>query len=103
MLCSVLEPFIKKQATHFRLPVAVEEQVAVTLWRLATNVYRISNDSIIVWARNFYSMRNSEHMSCNGQKLLSKYVCMPKKDDLRMIVNEFEMRGFPQVHSRGNR
>ena len=97
MLCSVLEPFIKKQTAHFRLPVAVDEQVAVTLWRLATNVeYRtiaslfglgISTVCVIVL--------NTCHVMA---KNLSKFVCMPKEDDLRMIVKEFEVLwGFPQV------
>ena len=38
MMCSELEPYLKKQVTHFCLPVPVDKQVAVTLWRLATNV-----------------------------------------------------------------
>ena len=28
----------KKTATRFRLPIPVDEQLAVTIWRLATNV-----------------------------------------------------------------
>ena len=38
MLCVELRPHINKQATKFHLPVPVDKQVALTVWRLATNV-----------------------------------------------------------------
>ena len=38
LLCCKLCPYLKKEVTFFRQPVAVDEQVAVTLWRLATNI-----------------------------------------------------------------
>ena len=37
-LCSILDPRLRKQATRLRMPVDVDEQVAVTLWRLASNI-----------------------------------------------------------------
>ena len=36
-LCNELRPYITRQ-TVVREPVSVEERVAVTLWRLATNI-----------------------------------------------------------------
>ena len=38
MLCSYLQPHLVKKVTRFRNPVSVEQRVAVTIWRLATNV-----------------------------------------------------------------
>ena len=36
--CDELRPHIERQVTSFREPVSVEARVAVTVWRLATNV-----------------------------------------------------------------
>ena len=38
MLCSYLKPHLVKKVTCFRNPVGVEQCIAVTIWRLATNV-----------------------------------------------------------------
>ena len=38
ILCNELRPYITKAVTCFRLPISVEKRVAVTLWKLATNV-----------------------------------------------------------------
>lgn len=38
VLCRELKPHIKKQTTYMRMPESIEERVAVTLWRLATNI-----------------------------------------------------------------
>ena len=38
VLCDQLRPHIGKAATKYHLPFAVDMQVAVTIWRLATNI-----------------------------------------------------------------
>ena len=38
ILCAELCPYIGRETTCFRQPVGVEQRVAVTLWRLATNI-----------------------------------------------------------------
>ena len=38
VLCSELRPYLIRKRSQFRLPVPVDQQVSVTLWRLATNV-----------------------------------------------------------------
>ena len=88
LLCSLLEPHLKKQVTHFRVPVDVDVQVAVTLWRLATNIeYRtiaqlfglgVSTVCTIV-------LRTCQVMS---EHLLPQNVCMPNEVRLREIVGE---------------
>ena len=38
VLCDNLRPHISKAVTKYHLPVAVDMQVAVTIWRFATNI-----------------------------------------------------------------
>ena len=38
IVCDQLRPHIKRQSTIFRDPVGVEARVAVTIWRLGSNV-----------------------------------------------------------------
>ena len=38
IICNELRPHLQRQETRFRHPVTVEVRVAVTIWRLATNV-----------------------------------------------------------------
>ena len=38
ILCNELCPYIQKELTNMRSPVTVEERVAVTVWKLATNI-----------------------------------------------------------------
>ena len=38
ILCNELRPYIQKESTNMRYPVTVEERVAVTVWKLATNI-----------------------------------------------------------------
>lgn len=38
LVCSELRPYIERQNTRFRQPISVEARVAVTVWKLATNV-----------------------------------------------------------------
>ena len=37
-LCRELRPFIERNETTFHKPVALEARVAMTLWKLATNI-----------------------------------------------------------------
>ena len=34
-LCTELQPLIKKQVTKFRVPIPVDERVAITLWQFS--------------------------------------------------------------------
>ena len=38
VLCQDLRPHIERQETRLRMPIGVEKRVAVTIWKLATNV-----------------------------------------------------------------
>ena len=38
IVCNELRPHIERQVTRFRQPVSMEARVAVTIWRLGTNI-----------------------------------------------------------------
>lgn len=38
ILCRELQPHIERQTTSFREPISVEARVALTIWRLGTNI-----------------------------------------------------------------
>ena len=38
VICTILRPYIEKQNTHMREAISVEKRVAVTVWKLATNI-----------------------------------------------------------------
>ena len=98
LLCLELKPFLIKQVTRFRLPIDVDEQVAIMLWRLATNTeYRTIASLFGVGISTVCSIVHKTAQTV-VEFLLPKYVCIPLEDKLKEIVAEFEsLWGFPQV------
>lgn len=98
LLCLELKPFIAKQVTRFRLPIDVDEQVAILLWRLATNTeYRTIAALFGVGISTVCSIVH-KLAGIVVQFLLPKYVCIPPENKLKQIIAEFEsLWGFPQV------
>ena len=94
-LCNELRPYITRQ-TVVREPVSVEERVAVTLWRLATNIEYRTLSSLFGLGRSTVCIVVLD--TCRAiQKLLPRYVCIPKDEKLRDIVDGFDACwGFPQ-------
>ena len=97
-LCSILDPHLHKQVTRFRMPVDVDQQIAVTLWRLATNIeYRTISE---LFGLGLSTVCTIVLKTCKviAQHLLPKYVCIPTGEKLQDVVDEFEhLWGFPQV------
>ena len=96
-LCGELAPIIQQQTTHLRNPIDVDKRVAITLWRLATNVdYR-------TLAQLFGIGRSSACTvtldTCRAiQKLMPKYVHIPTGEGMKRNVEGFSARwGFPQA------
>ena len=98
LLCTELGPYLRERVTKLRCPVPVDEQVAVTIWRLVTNIeYRtvsalfglkISTVCIIVNCTCYTTSRY----------LIPKYVGLPRLQKLREIISEFEtLWRFPQA------
>ena len=81
-----------------RSPVSVEEHVAVTVWKLATNVEYRTLSSIFGLGRPTVGEIVIEMCEVITSKLMSKYVYIPQDSRLREVVGAFETRWrFPQV------
>ena len=91
-LCSELQPHLSKKMSHFRTP------VAVTLWRLATNVeYRTIS---VLFGLGISTVCTIVQWICAAIAihLLPRYICIPSERNPRTIINVFEtLWGFPQV------
>ena len=96
-LCNQLRPYISKQTTVFRDPVSIKERLAITLWRLATNVEYRTIASLFGVGRSTVCTVVLD--TCRALKtLLPRYVFMPKDDHLRDIIHGFNaVWGFPQT------
>ena len=98
ILCNELRPHIQKVWTNMRSPVSVEECVAVTVWKLATNVEYRTLSSIFGLGRSTVGEIVIETCEVITSKLMSKYVYIPQDSRLCEVVDGFETRwGFPQV------
>ena len=97
-LCSELRPYLRKRISRFRLPVPVDQRIAVTLWRLATNVEYRTIAALFGLGISTVCSIVLKTCSVIAEHRLPRYVCMPSEDKLREIDGEFEnLWGFPQV------
>ena len=98
ILCSEVRPYIQKQTTQLRHPVSVDRRMAVTLWRLATNIeYRTLSQLFGIGISTVGTIVN-ETCDVISKRLLKKYVCIPQGQHMRENVNGFDaIWGFPQV------
>ena len=80
------------------MPVDVDEQLAVTIWRLATNIeYRTI---LALFGLGISTVCEIVHRTCQvfSEHLLPRNVKIPTKDRLREIVQQFEVLwGFLQT------
>lgn len=90
--------FLYFQVTHFRLPVSVEERVAVTVWKLATNIEYRTLSALFGLGRSTVGRIVVETSQAITNHLLPQYVKIPGGDKLKEIVEGFESCwGFPQA------
>lgn len=95
-LCSALKPRLQR---HYivRRPLSVEHRLAITLWRLGTNIeYRSIGHLFGVGLSSvFVSVR--EVCEAIVDILLPRYIKVPSGDSLRDVVDGFDCKwGFPQ-------
>ena len=89
-LCTELGPHPRKQVTQMMLPVSVDEQVAVTMWRLATNIeYRTISALFGLGISTVCTIVNKT-CSIISICLLPKYVHIPQEQKLREVIDDFE-------------
>ena len=98
ILCNELRPFIQKKTTILRDPISVEQRVAVTLWKLTTNVeYRTISNLFGIGLSTVGSIV-IETCQVISNHLLQKYVYIPKGNLLKDIIEGFSTCwGFPQA------
>ena len=78
--------------------VSVEVRVAVTIWKLATNVEYRTLSAVFGLGRSTVGEIVVETCRAIASHLLSQYVQIPHGDRLKEIVEEFETCwGFPQA------
>ena len=83
---------------HFRQPVSVEVRVAVTIWRLATNVKYRTIAQLFGLGRSTVGEIVLETCEVIAEQLLPKYVHVPSDNRLREIVDGFRLQwGFLQT------
>ena len=99
MICDELRPYLERQTTRFRQPVSVEARVAVTIWRLATNVEYRTIAGLFGLGRSTVGEIVLDTCDAIAIFLLPKYVCVTQEDAfLQEIVDGFLHRwGFPQT------
>ena len=97
-ICCQLSPYIQKQNTQMRECVPVEQRVALTLWRLATNADYRSISQLFGLGRSTVCEIFHECCSVIAEKLLPRFVQIPTGEELKEIIEGFESTwGFPQV------
>jgi len=93
-----LHPYIARETTHLRQPISVDQRVAITIWKLATNIdYRTLSELFGVGKSTVCEIVNE---TCRQivLHLLPKYVRIPHGERLKEIVEGFETCwGFPQA------
>ena len=95
-LCSQLQPYLQRQ-NALRKPLSVEERVAITLWRLGTNIeYR---SLAHLFGVDLSTVCVAVHDVCTAivDNLLERYIRIPTGSDAQAVVDGFLCTwGFPQ-------
>ena len=98
MSCHTSLCILLLQVTQLRKPVSVEERVAVTIWKLATNTEYRTLASLFGLGRSTVGKIIVETSHAISTHLLPQYVKIPDGDKLKDIVEGFETCwGFPQA------
>ena len=97
-ICTELRPFLERQVSRFRQPVCVRTRVAVTLWRLATNIEYRTIGELFGLGRSTVCEIVIDTCDAIAKHLAPQHIYMPKNESLREIVDGFDWRwGFPQT------
>ena len=98
ILCNELRPYIQKQCTVLREPISVERRVAVTVWKLATNVEYRTLSNLFGIGLSTVAVIVVETCQAISANLLTRYVYIPEDELLKEVVRGFETCwGFPQA------
>ena len=96
-ICDRLRPFLSKNATRMRRPLSVEKRVAITLWRMATNVEYRSIAHMFGVGRSTVGKVVLEVSQAITEHLAPEFIRIPHGDELCDVVRLFDVKwGFPQ-------
>lgn len=97
LLCTELQPYIKRQ-TCVRDPVGVEKRVAVTIYKLATNLEYMSLSNLFGIGVSTVCSIVVETCRVIADKFLSKYIYIPNGECLEEVVKD--LKGFGVFHKQ---
>ena len=93
-----MRPYIQRNDTNLRFSISVGERVAISIWKLSTNIeYRTLSELFGIGRSTVCEIVHDtcQHIVIN---FLPKYVKLPKDDRLKELVESFEhTKGFPQA------
>ena len=95
-LCDKLQPYLQKQLA-VREPLSVAQGVAITLWRLGTNVEYRTISHLFGIGLSTVCVVVHEVSQVIVEQLIAQYICVSSGQGLKRIVNGFQSKwGFPQ-------
>ena len=98
IVCNELRPYIERKVTRFRQPVSVEARVAITIWRLGTNVEYRTIAALFGLGRSTVGEIVLDTCEVIARHLMPRYVRVPQNESLKEIIEGFWHRcGFPQT------
>ena len=80
-----------------REPVSTERRLAITLWKLATNIEYISISQLFGLGHSTVCSIVLETCKAITEILLPKYVRIPQGESCKEAINGFDHLGFPQA------
>ena len=96
ILCNELRPHIERQDTTYRKSISVEVRVAITIWRLGTNIEYRTIAAPFGLGRSTACEIVLDTCEVIARHLMHKYVRVPQNESLREIIDGFQCRwGFP--------
>ena len=98
VLCDKLRPHLERETTRFREPVSVEARVAVTIWKLGTNVEHRTIAALFGLGHSTVGEIILDTCDTIACKLMPQFIRIPEGAEIQNVVNGFEHRwGFPQT------
>jgi len=95
-LCLELRPYLQRRSV-VRLPLSVEMRVAITLWRLGTNIEYRSLSHLFGVGLSTVCVVVSDVCTAIVEHLANRYIAIPAGEHLKLVVDGFMSKwGVPQ-------
>ena len=98
ILCGELLPYLQRENARFCRPISVPARIAITIWRLATNIEYRTLAELFSVGRSTVGEIVLETCEVIAEQLLPKYMQVQNDDRLHETVDRFSLCwGFPQT------